>query len=47
MNTLTPGSICPFTAKVQELNRIVIPKPIAERLKLKKGDLVGGYIWKI
>jgi bifunctional DNA-binding transcriptional regulator/antitoxin component of YhaV-PrlF toxin-antitoxin module len=36
-----------FLAQVQELNRISIPKPIVDFLKIKRGDYVVGTIWKV
>lgn len=46
-NITVSGTAYAFTARVQELSRIVIPEPIRDELKLKKGDKVGGFLWKI
>jgi len=36
-----------FLAQVQGLNRITIPRPIVDFLKIRKGDYVVGTIWKV
>jgi len=47
INLNISGTAYAFTARVQELSRIVIPEPIRDELKLKRGDKVGGFLWKI
>ena len=47
VNFHVSGTAYAFTARIQELNRIVIPEPIREELKLKRGDKVGGFLWTI
>lgn len=41
------GTVIPFIAKVQAINRIAIPIEIAELLSIKKGDYIEAKIRKI